>query len=138
MEPSSDTISQRLIVKHRLLITGYRHWTDQETIRIALTAARTILGDHTTLVQGNCPNGGADLIAKTFWNLWQLPVESHPADFNKLGRRAGPLRNQHMVDLGATLCLAFQHTKSRGTKDCIRRATLAGIPVRIFNAQEEG
>jgi hypothetical protein len=35
-----------------------------------------------------------------------------------------------MVDLGADLVLAFPLGKSEGTRDCIRRATAAGIHVR--------
>ena len=34
-----------------------------------------------------------------------------------------------MVDLGADVCLAFPLGESRGTRDCMRRASEAGIPV---------
>lgn len=59
--------------------------------------------------------------------------EQHSADWDK-GRTAGFLRNQEMVDAGAYVCLAFViagKSKSKGTRDCIRRAKKAGIPVVI-------
>ena len=34
-----------------------------------------------------------------------------------------------MVNAGADLCLAFPLGESRGTRDCVRRADAAGIPV---------
>lgn len=118
----------------RVLITGSRTWRDEQTIRNALAA---VVFQHdpanVTIVHGACPTG-ADAIADRIATDWGsgLTVERHPADWERYGRRAGPLRNQHMVDLGADLCLAFQVNGSRGTADCIRRAERAGIPVRRY------
>lgn len=43
--------------------------------------------------------------------------------------KAGPRRNQHMVDLGANMCVALPLGPSGGTRDCMRRAEAAHIPV---------
>src|SRR4030095_1068533 len=118
----------------RLLVTGSRNWTDSDTIRTAIAKA---IGDHPyskklgeiVIVHGDSP--GADQIAK----LWALSLdgimtqEAHPADWATHGKAAGPIRNQEMVDAGADVCLAFPLGESRGTRDCMRRAETAGIPV---------
>ena len=41
---------------------------------------------------------------------------------------AGPIRNAPMVEAGAGMCVAFHRaiSASKGTKDCVRRATQAG------------
>jgi hypothetical protein len=109
----------------RLLVTGSRHWTDEDRIRRALDLFRLPL----VVVHGDCATG-ADAIVKR----WAIETdgaeeEPHPADWTA-GRKAGPDRNQMMVDLGGYFaCLAFPMPGSRGTYDCIRRAEAAGIPV---------
>lgn len=79
---------------------------------------------------------------------YTIIAEPHPADWfrdcdencqhrpRRRGERcpaAGPLRNQHTVDLGADKCIAAPTEGSRGTWDCVRRAKAAGIPVRVVS-----
>lgn len=78
---------------------------------------------------------GADSLAAAIWREAGLPVEAHPADWDRYGRAAGPVRNTHMVSLGAELCLAFPLGKSVGTRHCMRAAEQAGIPVRVISAE---
>lgn len=118
----------------RILVTGSRDWTDRGAVVDALWRAWIDLGANleTVLVQGECHLGGADLIAKQVWQACGLPVESHPADMGPDGHILGPKRNAHMVSLGADLCLAFPLPSSRGTRNCMRLAREAGIPVRVY------
>jgi len=60
-----------------------------------------------------------------------LVVEDHPAEWDRLGRRAGPVRNVKMVDLGADTVWAFPDADSRGTWHCVALARMAGIPTEI-------
>jgi hypothetical protein len=62
-------------------------------------------------------------------------LDPHPAE--KFGRwpGCGPLRNSHMVALGAHVCLAFPCRKSKGTVDCMTKAWKAGIPTRIWRIE---
>jgi hypothetical protein len=65
-----------------------------------------------------------------------IAVEAHSADWDRLGNRAGPIRNGEMVAAGAGLCLALHRflANSRGTKDCIRQAIAAGIPAYLIDS----
>lgn len=114
----------------RILITGSRNWTDRGMIRRALCRAGRDAGAHpqeTTVVHGGAP--GADTIAGEVAAEFGCRVEVHPADWDRYSKAAGPIRNAGMVTAGADLCLAFPIGESRGTRDCIRQARLAGIPV---------
>ncbi len=115
----------------RLLIPGSRNGWDTDNLKHQLLGALIVLasGEGTVLIHGDAP--GVDTQAADIWKGWGLPVEAHPADWS-IGKKAGPLRNQEMVDLGADLCLAFVAPESRGTRDCLRRAEEAGIPVEVF------
>lgn len=105
----------------RILITGSRAWTDRAAIRRALANAGGVFGAHpqeVTIVHGGAR--GAEFGCR---------VEVHPADWPRHGKAAGHRRNAEMVALGADVCLAFPLGESRGTRDCVRRARDAGIPV---------
>lgn len=115
----------------RLLVTGSRDWDDLDTLMQELTVAWINLGggDDVTLVSGNCPTG-ADKAAEDYWRRSDFgPIELHPADWDKHGKRAGFIRNSEMAKLGADLCVAFNKGNSKGTRMMVNIARKAGIPV---------
>lgn len=128
----------------RILVTGSRDWEDVETIRRALLWAITTYGAQgrrLLLVHGDCPDG-ADAIAHAEWlrlsrsnDLHLLAPERHTVtrdDWTRIGKRAGPQRNQRMVDEGAEVCLAFPLPSSKGTVDCMHKAEDAGIEIKVW------
>ena len=54
----------------------------------------------------------------------------HPADWNRLGRAAGPIRNEEMAEVSDAL-IAFWDGKSRGTKSMIEIARRKGLQVAV-------
>jgi len=134
------------VTPYRLLITGSRDWTDDRAITERLDNVYMSLSARKQLivVHGACQTG-ADKIAADWveWRWWNtvipasiLDQDPHPADWDRLGKAAGPIRNQQMVDAGADLCLAFPLNTSPGTSDCIKRARTAGIPTLIFRSTQ--
>jgi hypothetical protein len=119
----------------RILVTGSRDWTDARVVEVALRAAWFEFGRYShpsglTVVHGGA--AGADRIAAAIAESVDWRTELHRADWATYGKAAGPIRNQAMVDAGADLVLAFPIGASIGTRDCIRRAEAAGIPVRVY------
>jgi hypothetical protein len=84
------------------------------------------------VVHGGAP--GVDQSFKVAGRELGLTVEPHLADWKGLDNVAGPMRIQEMVEAGADLCIALHRTlqTSKGTKDCIRQALAAGIPVYLI------
>lgn len=124
---------------YRVLVTGSRDWDDVTTIGAALEQALIDAGPRPVLVvHGACPSGAdwhADHYAR--WLRGKgcpLDVEPHPANWKFNGKRAGFIRNAHMVNLGADLCLAFIRNGSRGASHTAALAEQAGITVRRFTA----
>ena len=67
-------------------------------------------------------------MAGKFAEWARIPVKEYPADWQKHGRAAGPIRNQQMLDEGKPdLVVAFDG--GRGTADMIARAEKAGVRV---------
>lgn len=119
----------------RILVTGSRTWDDWETIVAAL---EKLWSPDAVLVHGNAR--GADRLAAAYWISREgIPPEKHDAKWNEFGRAAGPIRNKHMVSLGADICVAFLRNNSVGTTDCLNQARAAGIPtvIHMYTTKKE-
>jgi len=116
----------------RILVTGSRKWVDRMAVQQELF--RTADAWHTPLSECTVVHGaarGLDTLAHVAALSMGMQVEAHPADWDQHPRKAGPIRNQAMIDAGAAVCLAFPLPGSIGTWDCIRRANKARILVVI-------
>ena len=131
------TPGESVVAPYRVLVTGWRDWPsagkkfiwrelDRLWTRVGSDAADYIPPNSVVIVHGRCPYGGADLWAEEWARDRQQMWEPHPAE-TRGGRLLGPERNSRMVALGADLCVGFPGLNSKGTWDCLRKATDAGI-----------
>ncbi|MFB7647181.1 SLOG family protein [Streptomyces sp. NPDC056084] len=124
---------------YRILVTGSRDWDDEKLIRRELSRIWREVCSPVVVVHGACPRG-ADAHAARWAAKWpatgfdDVTEEAHPANWQINGKRAGFIRNAHMVNLGADLCLAFIKNGSRGASHTAALAEAAGIPVRRWTA----
>lgn len=74
---------------------------------------------------------GADTLAKVWADKkgGSIIVHTHPADWKKLGPKAGPIRNQEMLEKHPDLKLVVAFPGGNGTADMIKRAKAAGVAV---------
>lgn len=121
----------------RLLITGSRNWTDSHAVLNKIVYYAMAGREDLTVVHGACPTG-ADAIADSVCDFLGVNVERYPADWDRYGDAAGPLRNQQMVDTKPDLVIGFVTPESRGTRDCLRRAKAAGIETIVVEASSSG
>lgn len=69
---------------------------------------------------------GADYFARQWANARSISVYTVKAEWRRLGRAAGPIRNQRMIDeYKPTECMAFPG--GSGTNDMLKRARAAGL-----------
>lgn len=95
----------------------------------AITSMRSM-----ELVHGDCPRGADAIAAHWAASHPEVQVETHPADWDRFGRAAGPIRNQAMVDsLDPTdphhLVVAAWDRSSRGTASTVAAARKRGLSV---------
>jgi hypothetical protein len=115
----------------RVMVTGSRAVQDDATNRVHVSMALRFVvdgkeGPH-VLIDGGAR--GIDRIAASIASRLGWEVETIRADWSRLGKAAGPLRNQRLVDSGPDVCVAFPTSLSRGTWDAVRRAHAASVPV---------
>ena len=109
----------------RILVCGGRNYADEKRVLSALKSVQDKRGLD-CVIQGGAP--GADQLAGAAGESIGVPVEVFPADWKTHGRKAGPLRNQRMLEEGRPDgVIAFPG--GSGTKDMVRRARAAGLPV---------
>ena len=116
---------------YRVLVTGSREYRGNEVLREFSLLAMEHGRENLVIVHG-AHRSGADALARLAARALGIREEPHPADWKRWNKKAGPIRNQEMVDAGADVVLAFFATlaQNRGTWDCVTRAEIAGIPVR--------
>ena len=121
---------------YRVLVTGSRSWPCHEVASIVVNRLLARHGTGLVIVHGAAP--GVDSAFHAAAMSRGAACEPHPADWDRLGKCAGPIRNQTMVDAGAVLCIAVHRdlAGSRGTRDCVRRALAADIPVWLIDSDE--
>lgn len=111
----------------RLLVCGDRNWGGRDNealLRERLEALRPEVVIH------GCARGADRMAGRLAGELGCVVVE-FPAQWDKFGRAAGPIRNQQMLDEGSPDHVLWCHhdlNSSRGTADMVRRAQKAGIP----------
>lgn len=81
----------------------------------------------TLVLHGAC--SGADMMGERWAYRHRIPSQAFFARWAEEGRRAGPLRNQRMLDEGKPDVVVVL-PGGRGTADMVRRAKGAGVPIR--------
>lgn len=116
-----------------LLVCGGRDFADRELLISKLEQFTAGLGPKIVVVTGACPRGADKLAEEWASKKFHRIMRFHP-EWSR-GPKAGPERNQEMVDylkpLRDRFAAAFWDGKSRGTKDCVERVRAAGIPLKI-------
>lgn len=119
----------------RVLICGDRDYKHDQKIFDYVQALNPL---EDIIIHGNAR--GADFYASTAAKLFGFAIIGFPAQWNKYGKSAGPIRNQQMLDEGKPDLIVYFHDnikKSKGTKDMVSRAEKAGLPV-LANPTGEG
>lgn len=114
-----------------LVIAGGR---DIELSVFALDHWLTLLGYYTippvelVVLQGEAR--GVDTSAALWCFHRGVPCVGVPADWERYGKGAGPVRNKIQADLGDEL-VAFMKDGSRGTADMVRQMQKSGKPTTV-------
>jgi len=109
----------------RVLVCGGRDYDDLGNVWSQLDAHHGLIGI-ACIIHGGASGAGA--LAESWAASNKVARHRFPAQWDKLGLRAGPIRNQAMIDKGKPdLVIAFPG--GRGTADMVARARAAGIEV---------
>lgn len=112
----------------RILVCGGRDFTDYKLLSDILD--QYYEADNLLIIEGDAK--GADRLAGEWALRNNVHLEIFPADWKRFGKKAGPKRNQEMLNEGhPDLVIAFPG--GNGTADMVKRARLANVPVKEIN-----
>ena len=114
------------------LICGGRDFSDVEMFDNAMSDIMNRFGHPSQIVHGAAK--GADSMAGELAKRMAIDVVSCPANWKKLGRSAGPIRNRRMLSYQPDKIIAFPG--GRGTADMIEKGRKAKIDVIEIRAQQ--
>lgn len=114
----------------QVMVTGSRTYSNQEKVRYALKEIDNLYKGSITLIHGGAK--GADFLADREAQILGWGIRTFHADWETHGKKAGPMRNQEMINERPNIVLAFPGENSIGTWDAVRRAKKAGIRVEVF------
>lgn len=109
----------------RTIIAGGREIDDYQLVLDAIAQSGFEIS---TVISGGAR--GVDALGEQYANDSGLALEIYPAEWNKHGRSAGPIRNGKMAEVADAL-IAVWDGKSTGTKNMIEQATRRGLHVHI-------
>lgn len=121
----------------RVIVAGSRDFADYGYLRNALDRILDPTDD-VEFVSGDCR--GADRLGIRYADEHQIYLRHFPADWDKYGRAAGPMRNRAMARYAAEdhgMLIAFWDGVSRGTKNMIEEAKKAGLKVYVYTGGAE-
>ena len=116
----------------RILVCGSRNWQHKDIIRFCLQYF-TFNANIEYVIEGEAL--GADSLSREAAKDLDIPVLKFPAEWEKYGKAAGPIRNKQMLEEGKPdYILAFHNDiqKSKGTVNMIKQAEKSGIPGKLI------
>lgn len=116
----------------RLIIAGSRHYPAGKADELVAKAMQHV--PRPAVVLCGCATG-IDEAGERWAAANGIPVERHPADWEKHGRAAGPLRNREMAEAADALVLIWDG-RSRGSANMLTEARQRKL--RIWKAVVEG
>lgn len=101
----------------KIVIAGSRTVRDENQVRSRIHQLLSELNiTPTEIVSGKAV--GPDLIGETYANMFKIPIKEMPANWNKYGKAAGPIRNKQMAEY-ADMAIVFWDGESAGSKNMI-------------------
>ena len=114
----------------KVIIAGSRDFSNYSYLKNKMDIILSSIKEDVEIVSGKAP--GADTLGENYAKERNYPIKPFPADWNKFGKRAGPIRNSEMSEY-ADACVCFWDGKSDGTKNMIDVARKNKLKLRIIN-----
>jgi hypothetical protein len=112
----------------KVVIAGCRDYADYNEAKCFIDECLLNINEDIVILSG-CANG-ADKLGERYAVENNLGIERYPAQWERFGRAAGPIRNKTMVE-NSDLIICFWDSKSRGTKSLLSLAEKYNKTIKI-------
>ena len=123
--PADKYVPPNYEVKYKWIVAGSRTFQNYPLLCKELDKIKSQIGE---IICGEAR--GADTLGRTYAYDNDIIIKSYPADWERYGKSAGPVRNKEMAAY-ADKAIIFWDGKSTGSKDMIDKMKKLGKEVRI-------
>ena len=112
----------------KVIVAGGRDFNDYKLLKETLDNFQQEYGNITEMVSGTAK--GVDKLGEQYANENNIPIKRFVPDWERLGKKAGHVRNRLMGDYAKEhngMLVAFWDRQSKGTKGMIDYATKIGL-----------
>ena len=122
----------------KLIIAGSRTITNPELLEKAMIASKFAQEELEEIISGGAK--GVDTLGELWATKHNVPIKRFPADWDKHGKGAGPIRNKKMAEyVGASGgLLALWDGASPGTNHMMFVAKSLGLRVKVYKPKSKG
>lgn len=116
----------------RVIVAGGRDFDDYSLMQDSLGAIlsnRKYSFNSFVIVSGGAD--GADFLGERYAKQLGFKLDKYPADWNKYGKKAGPIRNEQMVKV-AQIAIVYWDGESKGSKNLIDNALKHGLELHVI------
>ncbi len=112
--------------KNKIIVCGSRTFNDYALMQRVLDSILASFEDPVEIISGHAE--GADKLSERYAKEHDILCAVFPAQWEKYGKKAGPIRNSQMLDYAMSedsadaMVVAFWDGNSRGTADTLRKA----------------
>ena len=114
----------------RVVIAGCRDYENYEQAKEFIDICLSNVRKENEIIIVSGAARGADAIGERYAKENGFRIEKYPADWEKYGKSAGPIRNKQMAEI-SDYVICFWNEKSKGTKSMIDYAKKLNKPVKI-------
>lgn len=117
-------------MQKRVVIAGCRDFNNYELAKEYIDFCIANIKNKYKLIFVSGGANGADTLGEKYAKEMGYELEIYPAQWQKYGLKAGPLRNRQMAEI-ADYVICFWDGKSSGTKSMINETKAQNKPIKI-------
>lgn len=114
----------------KLLIAGSRDYPTNGNFEAKMTELINLFGRPSEIVSGHCSTG-PDKMGEAWAKGNNIPIKLFPADWDKFGKSAGPIRNKHMAQY-CDRAIVFWDGLSKGSANMINELKRFNKPYNVI------
>lgn len=123
-------MSKQISSVKRVVVAGCRDFNDYETAKAYIDNCISNIRKENEIIIVSGGAMGADALGERYARENGFEIEVYPADWENLGKKAGPIRNEQMAKV-CDYVICFWDRRSRGTLSMIAAAERYNKPTKI-------
>ena len=118
----------------KIIVAGPRDYNNKDFVFAKLDEILSTYSEEIHIIEGGA--AGVDSLSKQYARTNYIPFTEYPADWDRYGRSAGPIRNAEMAnDADELIAFVYKQYFSKGTHNMINTARKKGLTIHVVEIE---